>query len=133
MPKTSTPKDALSELRALVATYLEGSDDAARAAELLDAVEAQVTPVGPSNATIAEDVARKMFGCTVEAIDGALVGKSRRDVALYALGTLSNVQELIRHRGYEGTPEWWVADRDANTIRQLINVAKYAVDKAVPR
>jgi hypothetical protein len=124
---------ALRELRALVSTYLEGSDDAVRAAELLTAIEAQATPIEPSHSTIAEDVARKMFGCTAEAIDGALAGKSRRDVAMYALGTLSNAQELIRRRGYEGTPEWWVADRDANTIRQLINVAKYAVDKAVPR
>jgi hypothetical protein len=34
---------------------------------------------------------------------------------------------------FEGKTEWSVADRDANTIRQLINVAKYAIDKAVPR
>lgn len=130
---TLDPATALRELRALVGTYLEGSDDAVRAAELLAAIEAQVTPVGPSHSTIAKDVAQKMFGCTVESIDVALAGKSRRDAAMYALGTLSNAQELIQHRGYEGTPEWWVADRDANTIRQLINVAKYAVDKAVPR
>jgi hypothetical protein len=132
----TNPSTALAELRSLVATYLEGSEDAARAAELLAAVEEQLAPtepVGLSHSTIAEDVARKMFGCTAEAIDGALSGKSRRDVAMYAMGTLSNAQELIRHRGYEGTPEWWVADRDANTIRQFINIAKYAVDKAVPR
>jgi hypothetical protein len=75
-----------------------------------------------------------MFGCTAEAIDGALVGKTRRDVAMYALGTLSNAQELIRREddGY-GNLMYVVAGRDANTIRQLINVAKYAIDKAVPR
>jgi hypothetical protein len=130
---TVDPATALRELRALVATYLEGSDDAVRAAELLDAVEAQAAPVEPTHATIREDVARKMFGCTAEAIDGTLAGKSRRDVAMYAMGTLSNAQELINRRGHEGSPDWWVRDRDANTIRQLINVAKYAVDKALPR
>jgi hypothetical protein len=72
---------------------------------------------------------RAMFGCTAEAIDEALDGKSARDVALYAIGTLSNAQELIR-RCDDG---WAVTDRDADTIRRLINVAKYAMDKAVPR
>jgi hypothetical protein len=127
------PNTALHELRSLVATYLEGSDDAERAAELLAAIEVQITPIAPSHSTIAEGTARKMFGCTAEAIDGALAGKTRRDVAMYAMGTLSNAQEMIRRRDYEGAPEWWVADRDANTVRQLINVAKYAIDKAVPR
>jgi hypothetical protein len=42
---TSDRTTALRELRALVGTYLEGSDDAARAAELLDALEpAEVPP-----------------------------------------------------------------------------------------
>lgn len=35
------PTEALRELRSLVGTYLEGSDDAPRAAELLDALEHQ--------------------------------------------------------------------------------------------
>jgi len=35
----SNPTNALQELRALVATYLEGSEDAPRAAVLLDEVE----------------------------------------------------------------------------------------------
>lgn len=35
------PAEALRELRSLVGTYLEGSDDAPRAAELLDAIEHQ--------------------------------------------------------------------------------------------
>ena len=130
--KTPDRAAALAELRALVATYLEGSDDATRAFELIAAVEAEPN-VEPSHATFDPDVARKMFGCTADAIDGALVGKTRRDAAMYAMGTLSNAQELIQRRAYEGTPEWWVADRDANTIRQLMNVAKYAIDKAVPR
>lgn len=77
-----------------------------------------------------EDRERRMFGCTTAAIDDALAGKSARDVAMYAMSTLSNAQELIR---YEGDGEWSVADRNANTIRQLINIAKYAIDKTVPR
>ena len=36
------PADALRELRDLVATYLEGSDDAPRAAELLDILATHV-------------------------------------------------------------------------------------------
>lgn len=36
MKPSIDPAEALRELRALVATYLEGSDDAPRAAELLD-------------------------------------------------------------------------------------------------
>jgi hypothetical protein len=84
-----------------------------------------------------EDRERALFGCTAADIDEALAGKEPRDVAMYAMGTLSNAQELIR-RGevdsYIGTRvEWSVTDRDADTIRRLINVAKYAIDKAVPR
>ena len=80
-----------------------------------------------------EDRERKMFGCTAAAIDEALVGKSPRDVAMYAMGTLSNAQELIQRDAYEGEGTWSVVDRDANTIRQFINIAKYAIDKAVQR
>ena len=72
-----------------------------------------------------EDRERKMFGCTAAAIDEALDGKEPRDIAMYAMGTLSNAQELIG-RGA-------VSERDADTIRRLMNVAKYAIDKAVPR
>ena len=81
-----------------------------------------------------EDRERKMFGCTADAIDETLAAMSEpRDIARYAMGTLSNAQELIRRREYEGTIEYSVRDEDANTIRQLINIAKYAIDKAVPR
>ena len=79
-----------------------------------------------------EDRERSMFGCTAAVIDACLAGKEPRDIAMYAMGTLSNAQELIRHP-YRTTNEWSVSDRDANTIRQLINIAKYAIDKAVPR
>lgn len=127
---------ALHELRALVGTYLEGSDDARRAAELLDALEAPtVVPPSPQSPPTPEQVNREraMFGCTAAAIDEALSRKDPRDVAMYAMGTLSNAQELIRRDEYEGKIEWTVADRDANTLRQFINIAKYAIDKAVPR
>ena len=74
-----------------------------------------------------------MFGCTAAAIDEALAGKEPRDIAMYAMGTLSNAQELIRRDVYEGTVEWSISDANANTIRQFMNIAKYAIDKAVPR
>ena len=133
---TVDPATALRELRALVATYLEGSDDAPRAAALLDALEAPDAPTGAKPRTPAqEDHERYMFGCTAAAIDEALAGKPPRDVAMYAMGTLSNAQELIRRVEHdEGELVWVVVNhRDANTIRQFINIAKYAVDKVVPR
>lgn len=92
--------------------------------------------------TAQEDRERLMFGCTAAAIDEALAGKSPRDIAMYAMGTLSNAQELIRREEIDydrtdargGTIVWTVANhRDADTIRQLINIAKYATEKAVPR
>lgn len=46
------PAEALRELRFLVGTYLEGSDDAVRAAELLDVVGAYVP-----QATVADGTA----------------------------------------------------------------------------
>jgi len=79
-----------------------------------------------------EDRERRMFGCTTAAIDEALAGKSPRDIAMYAMGTLSNAQEYI-HQRYDGEFGWSVADINANKIRQLVNIAKYAIDKAVPR
>lgn len=111
---------ALRELRALVTTYLEGSDDAKRAAELLDALEA------PS----VEE--RELFGFPRVAIDEVLAGQNPRDIAMYAMGTLSNAQSLICRDGDEPFA-WSVRRADANTLRQLINVAKYAIDKAVPQ
>jgi hypothetical protein len=78
------------------------------------------------------DRERAMFGCTEASLDKALAGKSPRDIAMYAMSTLSNAQELIQRQN-EGQIEWSVADRHANTIRQLMNIAKYAIDKAVPR
>jgi hypothetical protein len=134
--KSSSPNAALRELRTLVSTYVGGSVDAVRAAELLDVLDACLMPVAPaSTAPSAHELEREraMFGCTTTAIDEALSGKEPRDVAVHAMGTLSNAQELIRRDTYEGTVEWSVADRDANTIRQFINIAKYAIDKAVPR
>jgi hypothetical protein len=127
----------LLELRALVATYLEGSDDAPRAAKLLDALEVPapvLVPTPQSPPTPAQESReRAMFGCTAAAIDEALTRKLPRDVAMYAMSTLSNAQELIQRNEYEGKIEWTVADRHANTLRQFINIAKYAIDKAVPR
>ena len=128
----STPVEraaALQELRALVATYLEGSDDNARATELLDALDkpASSAPARPAQTlSMPDDQARAMFGCTAQAIDQTLNGKEPRDVALFAIGTLSDAQELIPGRGA-------VSERDANTIRQRVNIAKYVIDKAVPR
>jgi hypothetical protein len=81
-----------------------------------------------------EDREREMFGCPAASIDEALAGKAPRDIAMYAMGTLSNAQELITRSVYEGEVEWSVStSHRANTIRQLMNVAKYAMDKAVPR
>jgi len=140
MDKGMDPSAALRELRALVATYLEGSDDAPRAAELLAALDNPVAAASAASARAAEpssmpdDQARAMFGCTAQAIDGALDGKDPRDIAMYAMGTLSNAQELIQRSEYEGQVEWSVPNAHrANTIRQLMNIAKYAIDKAVPR
>jgi hypothetical protein len=47
---TTDRTTALRELRALVGTYLEGSDDAARAAELLDALEPAEAALEPAEA-----------------------------------------------------------------------------------
>jgi hypothetical protein len=81
-----------------------------------------------------EDREREMFGCTAASIDEALAGKDSRDIAMYAMGTLSNAQEMIQRSEYEGLVEWSVStSHRANTIRQLMNVAKYAMDKAVSR
>jgi flagellar motor component MotA len=80
-----------------------------------------------------EDHERELFGCTTAAIEAALAGRSPRDLAIYAMGTLSNAQELIRCDKYEGQVEWSVSDNNANTLRQFINIAKYVMDKAVPR
>ena len=136
--KTPHSKEALRELRALVGTYLEGSDDAARAAALLDALDARPTVTAVESSTLPDPAQeareRSMFGCTAAALDGVLDGKEPRDVAMYAMGTLSNAQELIQRSEYEGQVEWSVTTAHrANTIRQLMNVAKYAIDKAVPR
>lgn len=141
---------ALRELRDLVATYLEGSDDAPRAATLLEALALDPLPsllsdtfwdrlrtaikeMPPTPTAEQEEHERSMFGCTTAAIDEVLVRKEPRDIAMYAMGTLSNAQTLIQRDKFSPTSTWMIADADANTIRQLINVAKYAIDKAVPR
>jgi hypothetical protein len=123
-------QEALKELRSLVSTYLEGSEDAGHAAKLLAVLE---EPEPAASSGIPKDIARKMFGCTVESIDEMLAGKEPRDIALYAMGTLSNAQEYIRCDYDDGPGGWRVASVHANTIRQLINVAKYAINKAVTR
>lgn len=142
--KGMEPAAVRRELRDLVATYLEGSDDAPRAAELLDALEPLPSMLSdtfwdrfkaalkelPANAAI--DRERAMFGCTSAAIDEVLARKEPRDIAMYAMGALSNAQELIQRDGDEPFA-WSVRRADANTIRQLMNIAKYAIDKAVPR
>ena len=133
---------AMRELRALVATYLEGSDDAPRASELLDALEplpsllsdtfwerlkSAVKDLADAPTAEQEDRERGMFGCTAAAIEKSLARcREPRDVAMFAMGTLSDAQELIPGRGA-------VSERDANTIRQRINIAKYAINMAVPR
>lgn len=137
--KTTTPAAAaFRELRDLVATYLEGSDDAARAAELLAALDPDAPVSIPAEEPLTEvqkDRQRRMLGLTTDQVDEVLAGKTRRDVAMYAMGTLSNAQELMRRvvDEEEGTVSYSVSDANANAIRQLMNVAKYAIDKAVPR
>lgn len=145
--KAMTPVAARRELRDLVATYLEGSDDAPRAAELLDALEplpsmlsdefwdrfkAEVQKLADEPLSERETRERAMFGCTEAAIDEVLARKVPRDIAMYAMGALSNAQTLIQHDGDEPFA-WSVRRADANTIRQLMNIAKYAINKAVPR
>jgi hypothetical protein len=66
-----------------------------------------------------------MYGCTEASIDQALTGKEPRDIAMYAMSVLSDAQEQLR--------EVPVSDRATDTARMLMNVAKYAIDKAVPR
>lgn len=136
--KTLDRTAALRELRELVGTYLEGSDDAQRAVELLNALELSARMPALPRPTDAyprptdayqQERERGMFGYTAAQIDTALARcKEPRDIAMFAMGALSDAQELI-YCGVIG--DWHV--HDANMLRQLINVAKYAIDKAVPR
>ena len=81
-----------------------------------------------------QDRERRMYGCTAAQIDEALAGKDPRDVAMYAMSVLSDAQELIARYEDLPRPEWTFETRHAvQTIRQLMNVAKYTIDKAVPR
>lgn len=74
--------------------------------------------------SIPDTLAREMFGCTSQSIDEALRGKAPRDITRYVMGLLSYVQELT---------QWEVPNEHlAVMIRQLMNIAKYAIDKAVP-
>jgi hypothetical protein len=73
--------------------------------------------------------AREMFGCTAQSIDLMLP----RDIAMYAMSVLSNAQELFERRESDRSIRWSVPAERANTVRQLMNVAKYVIDKAVPR
>jgi hypothetical protein len=70
-----------------------------------------------------------MFGCTEQSLDETLRGKDPRDIAMYAMSTLSNAQELLQG----GRVEWSLPTPFTDTIRQLLNIAKYAINKAVPR
>ena len=71
-----------------------------------------------------------VYGCLAEDIDKALEGKEPRDIAQYALERLSDALALIRPSPYAGCT---VANHDADELREFINIAKYAIDKAVPR
>lgn len=70
-----------------------------------------------------------MFGCTEQALDAALRDKDPRDIAMYAMAILSNAQGMLQ----EGRIEWSVPAHYINTIRQHMNIAKYAIDRTVPR
>ena len=83
--------------------------------------------------SIPDEHAREMFGCTAQSIDLMLQDKDPRDIAMYAMGVLSNAQELFQRAETRGSVQWSVPPDRANTVRQLMNVAKYAIDKAVPR
>jgi hypothetical protein len=87
-----------------------------------------------TNTNTQEDREHAMFGCTEAAIDEALADMDPRDIAMYAMSVLSDAQEMIQRSEYAGLVEWSVANSHrANTIRQLMNVAKYAINKAAPR
>lgn len=77
--------------------------------------------------------AREMFGCTAQSIDLMLQDKDPRDIAMYAMSVLSDAQELFERVESSGSVQWSVPAERANTVRQLMNVAKYVIDKAVPR
>ena len=98
--------------------------------EALTAVERALQGGDPSSAN-REDRERQMFGCTMAWLDETLAGRDARDLAMYAMSTLSNAQQLIQHD--PNTNNWFIRDCHANTIRQLMNLAKYTIDKAVPR
>ena len=129
--------EALKELRSLVATYLEGSDDAVRAAQLLTVIEesTECPSAGPrihEARNIPDAKARVMFGCTAGVLDQELAGKDPRDIAMYAMSALSNAQELFQSTSY-GSFQGGNPANTADRVRQFINIAKYAIDKAVPR
>lgn len=77
--------------------------------------------------------AREMFGRSAQSIDTILQGKDPRDIAMFAMGVLSDAQGLFQRLESGGCVQWSVPPDQANTIRQLMNIAKYAMDKAVPR
>lgn len=83
--------------------------------------------------TAREGHERRMFGCTAAAIEEHLAGKTPRDIAMYAMSALSRAQEFVCRRQDGETVVWVIDDHHVNTVRQLMNVAKYAIDKAVPR
>jgi hypothetical protein len=76
-----------------------------------------------------DEQAYAMFGCTEQALDAALRDKDPRDIAMYAMAILSNAQGVLQG----GRVEWSVPAQYINTIRQHLNIAKYSIDRAVPR
>ena len=115
-----------AEIDQLTLTVFRGSD-----AEAVLAARARCAElVSDHRREARESRERAMFGCTEAVIDAAIVGKDPRDTAMYAMSVLSDAQELIRPSSHG----WSVAsDRDVDTVRKLINVAKYVISKAVPR
>lgn len=67
--------------------------------------------------SISHAQAREMFGCPVQSIDLILQDKDPRDIAMYAIEALSDALKLLQ----EEVP---------NRARQLMNIAKYAMNKA---
>lgn len=107
--------------------------------ELMIGVGSQGEPIKPGagdaapSPSIPDVHAREMFGCTTQSIDLMLQGRDPRDIAMCAMGMLSNAQELFQRVESGGKVQWSVPPDRANTVRQLMNVAKYVIDKAVPR
>lgn len=93
--------------------------------DALAAVDAALRGVSPE-VVAHESAERAMFGCTTAQIDASLVNQEPRDLAMYAMGLLSDAQELLRRAETTNA-------QASNSLRQQLNVAKYVINKAVPR